>query len=218
VRPTWEILIASLQQRSERLRELLDVLLPQTEPYAGEVKVHVLLNRGERPLSHVRQELVHYACGYYTSFVDDDDAVPPYFVERVMTCLEERPDYVGWRMQCYVDGEPLKPTFHSLRYGGWFEDEHGYYRDVSHLNPTIATVVDRVDFRRGDPPEDVAWSTQVRALNALKTECYVDDVMYYYRSSPADSTWRGEGVRPNEGTPLVVDHPHFAYNPRSSHL
>ncbi len=212
--PTWTILIATLVQRASRFERLLDALLPQTEPYAGAVRVVALANRGERPLGHVRQALVDHATSDYVSFVDDDDLVPDYHVDRVMEVLPAGRDVVGWRLQLTADGVRQKPTFHSVRYRGWFDDEHGYYRDVSHLNPIKTSIARRVDFRRGEPPEDVSWVDQVRPL--VTTESYIDHVMYLYHASSSDSTWRGDGVTPDVGHRLVVDHPWFNYHPESS--
>lgn len=212
--PTWTVLVTTLAQRAERLRELLELLLPQTEPYDDRVRVLAYCNRGERPLAAVRQALVEAATSDYVSFVDDDDRVPTYHVDEVMNVLPHGRDVVGWQLQCYVDGEPLKPTFHSLRYSGWYDDVTGYYRDVSHLNPIRRELALRADFRRGDPPEDVSWVEQVRSL--VRTESYVDRVMYFYYSSPSDSTWRGVGVDPTRGARLDVAHPHFSYHPESS--
>lgn len=214
--PTWTILVATLTRRADRLRGLLDVLLPQLDPHAGAVRVLAFANRGEHPLGQVRQALVEVATGDYVSFVDDDDQVPTYYVDEVVAALAARPDYVGWRMQCYVDGEPLKPTLHSLRYAGWWDDNVAYYRDVSHLNPIRRELALKADFRRGDPPEDVAWVNQVRGLPV--TEAFIDKVMYYYYSSSTDSTWRGVTRDHSASTTprLDVDHPYFTYHPGSS--
>lgn len=214
MRPRWTVLVATLGQRSDRFRRLLDALLPQLEPYAGRVTVLAYRNNGERPLSHVRQTLVEHATSDYVSFVDDDDLVPPYHVDEVTRCLEDDVDYVGWRMQCVLDGVPLKPTFHSLRYDRWWDDDRGYYRDVSHLNPVRRELALRADFRRGDPPEDVSWADQLRGQ--LKTECYVDRVMYLYQASSVDSTWRPGAVQPGTFTMLDIVSPYLHYHPEST--
>lgn len=211
---TWTVLIATVGQRRDRLRRLLDGLLPQTEPYAGSVTVLAFHNNGERPLGHVRQDLLEYATSDYVSFVDDDDELPTYHVERVMDCVDGVIDYVGWRMQTYVNGRRLDPTFHSLRYSSWYHDHRGYYRDVSHLNPIRTAVARQADFRRGEPPEDVSYADQLRGL--VRTECYVDDVMYVYRSSSADSVWRASAAQLTGATRLDLNHPNFSYHPGSS--
>jgi hypothetical protein len=210
---TWTILVATLGQRADRLARLLAQLLPQLDAHGGAVTVCALYNHGERPLSVVRQDLVDHATSDYVSFVDDDDELPDYFVDEVVRRLDGV-DYVGWQMQCYVDGSPLKPTYHSIRYGRWYDDADGYYRDVSHLNPIRIELARRGDFRRGEPPEDVSWTDQVRSH--VRTEAYVDKVMYHYRSSPADSTWRGHGVRRLTTSRPRVDHPYFHWHPGSS--
>lgn len=212
--PTWTILVATLGQRAARFERLLAVLLPQVERHGDDVTVCAYYNHGERPLGEVRQALVEHATSAYVSFVDDDDELPEYHVDEVLSRLDGEVDYVGWRMQTYVDGRPLKPTFHSIRYTRWFDDARGYYRDVSHLNPIRRDVALRADFRRGSPPEDVSWADQVRPH--VRSEAYVDRVMYHYRSSPNDSTWRGDGIaRVVDGRP-IVNHPNFSYHPGSS--
>lgn len=209
----WTILVATLAQRAARLERLLTTLLPQVEAADGDVTVCALYNNGETGLGTVRQALLDHATSTYVSFVDDDDELPEYHVSEVLSRLGDV-DYVGWQMQCYVDDVPLKPTYHSLRYTGWSEDAHGYYRDVSHLNPIRTEVARRGDFRRGAPPEDVSWADQVRPH--VRTEAYVDRVMYHYRSSSVDSTWRGDGIRPTWHLRPAVSHPYFSYHPRSS--
>jgi hypothetical protein len=212
--PRWTILVATLGQRRARLRRLLDTLLPQLDAAAGEVTVCALYNHGERPLGHVRHALLRDASSTYVSFVDDDDEVPEYFVDEALQRMDGVVDYVGWRMQCYVDGRAVKPTYHSLRYTHWWDDLEGYYRDVSHLNPVRTELARCGDFRRGTPPEDVAWVDQVRGH--LKTEAYVDKVMYHYHSSSVDSTWRGHGVVRPATTRYDLSHPYFSYHSESS--
>ncbi len=212
--PAWTILIATLGQRQKRFVKLLDVLLPQLGRHDGAVTVCALWNNGERPLGEVRQDLIEHATSSYVSFVDDDDEVPEYFVDEVVACLVTEPDYVGWQMQCYVDGVPQKPTYHSLRYRRWYDDRKGYYRDVSHLNPIRTSIARLADFRRGAPPEDVSWTSQVRPF--VHTEAYIDKIMYHYRSSPSDSTWRPGSVPREQHERPDVHHSYFSYHPASS--
>lgn len=211
---TWTILVATLGQRGDRFQRLLDQLLPQLDAAGGKVTLCALYNHGERPLGYVRHALLRDVTSTYVSFVDDDDEVPDYFVTEALARMDGVVDYVGWRMQCYVDGVTLKPTYHSLRYTSWWDDLEGYYRDVSHLNPVRTTLAQLGDFRRGVPPEDVAWADQVRPH--VRTESYVDKVMYHYRSSSSDSTWRGSGIQRATTARYDVDHPYFSYHPESS--
>lgn len=214
VKPDWTILIATLGQRQERFQRLLNYLLPQVREATGRVNVLAYWNNGERPLAEVRQALVDEADGTFVSFIDDDDLVAATYVQRILPLLASPIDYVGFRLQCYVDGVPLKPTYHSLRYSQWYDDQRGYYRDISHLNPVRRELALQADFRKTQPPEDVAWADQLRGL--LKEELYVDDVMYQYYSSSTDTMWRpGSVQRPRVGQyhRLTIDSPYFRYHP-----
>jgi hypothetical protein len=214
-RPLWTILVATLGQRFERFARLLNDLRPQVDAHDGLVTVTALFNHGERSLGVVRQTLVESATSRYVSFVDDDDELPDYHVDEVVAALDVEPDYVGWQLQCYVDGVPLKPTYHSLRYRRWYDDARGYYRDVSHLNPIRRDLALRGDFRRGDPPEDVSWADQVRPF--VHSENYIDKIMYHYRSSTRDSTWRPDGrLQRGRFTRPSLDSPNFSYHPEST--
>lgn len=210
----WSILIATLGRRSTKLRRLLGEFAPQM-PTDRSVEVIAYRNHGEKPLAEIRQALVEDAQGQYISFVDDDDHLPDYYIPEVLTRLDGV-QYVGWQMQAYQDGQPLKPTFHSLRYGRWYEDNSGYYRDVSHLNPVLIELARKVDFRRGLPPEDVSWVDQMRHF--VTTEHYIDRVMYHYYASSADSAWRpGTETTPEVIEPLpAVRHPWFRWHPAST--
>jgi hypothetical protein len=210
--PRWTILVATLAQRRDRFVRLLGQLTPQLDAVDGAVTLCAFYNHGQHGLGAVRQQLVEHATSTYVSFVDDDDEVPDYHVAEVLTQLDGVVDYVGWQMQTYVDGHALKPTFHSLRYDRWWDDARGYYRDVSHLNPIKRELALRGDFR-GSPPEDVHWVDQVRPY--VRTEAYVDKVMYHYRSSPGDSTWRGDGIQRGTWYRPILTSPHISYHPRS---
>lgn len=211
--PRWNILIPTLGQRSDRFLTLLSKLLPQTETTNGDVHVTALWNNGERPLGAVRQSLVDGANGEYISFIDDDDQIPPFYVSKVFPLLDGI-DYVGWRMQCIVDGTPLSPTFHSLRYASWSEDTRGYYRDISHLNPIRTELARQADFRLGLPPEDVCWADQLRGK--VHTEHFIDDIMYVYCASSVDSTWSGYHIRAGHYNRPDIIHPNFSFHPESS--
>lgn len=233
----WEILIPTIGRRRRKFLRLWESLRAQVEQYPT-IAVLAYYNNGERPLGQIRQALVEASASDYISFVDDDDQVPTFYVEKVAQAVNEYaahaglewgatghwpdggthlPDQVGWRMQHYADGVPSKPTYHSIRYTHWWDDERGYYRDHSHLNPIRRKIaIGCADFRLGDPPEDVGWADQIRGN--VKTEAYIPDefVMYHYFSS-GDSTWRPGSVSadPAYSRP-VIEHPQFRWHPDSS--
>ncbi len=161
---------------------LMNVLLPQAEE-TGEVEVVALHNNGERPLGEIRQALMLAARGKYLSFCDDDDEVPEFFVREILMALWEGPDVVGFRTDYWEGDERCATVYNSLQFEP--HDTPGeLFRDLTHLQPVRAELAQKGDFRVGWP-EDSTWRGQVRSL--LKTEVYIDKVLYYYKHSWADS-------------------------------
>lgn len=212
--PKWTILIATLGYRQHKLDHLLAGLLPQVSAAGGQVRVLALRNHAERPLGDVRQDLLEAADGEYVCFADDDDVLPDYYVGKVLPLLDGV-DYVGWRMQCEVDGVRFLPTYHSLRYSSWFHDQHGWYRDISHLNPVRRALTEGTTFRAGWP-EDTSWVGQLRGR--LKTEHFIEECMYYYFASTSDTVQRGVQAG-HSGTPAPdygAGCPWFSWHPAST--
>ena len=205
--PKLSILIATIGQRQERFLELLEDLDDQM---LDGVEVIAYWNNGELKLGEIRQTLVEAAKGDYICFVDDDDKLPTYYIREILQAIRTKPDYVGWQMQLYTNGEKMKPTFHSLKYNNWSEDDDGYYRDVSHLNPVKRKIAKQVSFitPKGNA-EDVPWARQIRPL--LSSEVYINKPMYFYRHSTEDSHWRGEGVSNQNYQRPTITKPYFLY-------
>lgn len=190
VPPIWSILIATVRLRRRLLDRLLTRLLPQL-PTDGTVEVVLYEDDFQTLGADKRNALLDAARGRYCNFIDDDDLVPEYYVTKVLAALQSWPDYVGWRMQLYIDEVAQKPTFHSLKYTGWSDDGDGYYRRISHLNPILTGIarLGRFYYHAGEG-DDVMWQRRVDALGIVRTESYIPEVMYEYWHSPADSLWR----------------------------
>jgi hypothetical protein len=213
VTPLWTILIPTLAWRQDKFQRLLGILGPQLEPHGGQVTILALRNNAERPLGRLRQDLMEAATSQYISFADDDDTVPDDFVARVVPLLDGV-DYIGFRMQAYHDGVPLKPTFHSLRYDSWWDDARGYYRDVTPRNPVRRDLTIGTDFT-GSWPEDRHWAAQMRGR--LKTEHYIGECMQHYWHDTSDTVQDpGFGPRPVPRLQSADWCPYFSWHPAST--
>lgn len=214
--PLWTILIATLGQRRELLRNQLGALMPQVERAAGAVKVLAAWDNGESRLDVKRQSLVDAVDTEYLSFIDDDDLVRPYFVAAVLRALERRPDYVGFKVQTHRNGRPWRIATHRLEYDGWYRVANQFRRDITHANPMRTAIARTADFR-GNMPEDKPWAAQLRAGGLLQDQVFIDKIMYDYLWVPAQSSWTRPGrITPTDPDgrpwePLTVDSPHFAY-------
>lgn len=209
----WSILVCTIGQRDQRFKRLWAELKPQL---AGkEVEVLAYWNNGEKPLSGIRQSLVEESRGEYISFIDDDDLIPKDYVDVIYPLLDGV-DYIGFQLQLYHNGETMKPTFHSLEYDRWHEDDQGYYRNISHLNPIKRSLVLETPFvTESGQPEDADWAQRIAPR--VKTQHYVDKVMYFYHHNTEDSFWRGDLPIGAYQRPRIR-HQQFRWHPNSKEV
>lgn len=175
----WQVLIPTIPHRHARLCELLADLDRQAQPGFG-----VLLFRDnlEHTIAEKRQQLLSAATAEYISFIDDDDAVVPTFIHRILTELSPRPDYIGFPVEWVVDGVVRSRVEHSIRYGGWHEWPEKLIRDISHLNP-IRREIALLGTFAGGYSEDSRWATMIRDSGRVHEEAWILDLMYRYRFS-----------------------------------
>jgi hypothetical protein len=173
----WSILILTQPSRETFLKRLLHVLEPQVEGRYDVEIVTRLFDKG-MDIGANRQRMIEEARGEYISFVDDDDLVPPNHVATIYPLLDGV-DYIGFRLQLFLDDRKQKPTFHSLRYDGWNADSEGWYRDLSYMNPIRRKLALAVKIE-GPAGEDSRWAERLRELKIVKTEHFIDEVMYFY--------------------------------------
>jgi hypothetical protein len=219
--PTWAILVPTLGERRPLFERLMATLLPQLDPYAGAVRVIGWFNNGSPPLPKIRQRMVETAGTEYVSFVDDDDLVSRDYVAEIMAALGQRPDYVGFQVQCYSDGAPIGVAYHSLEYRRWRNFPGRYERDISHLNPMRTRLALRADFSlaRAGRAEDRVWVDQLRRARVLRTQVVVPRILYHYlystnRTAGSGSRWQ-QPRRITRGERASVASPYFTWSPHA---
>lgn len=217
--PTWTILIPTLGERRALFERLLAGLLPQVDAAAGRVQVVGWWNNGSPSLPKIRQTLVQSVRTDYVSFVDDDDLVPGYFVDEVLSALGSRPDYVGFQVQCYSDGAPTAVAYHSLEYTRWRNLAGRFERDISHINPMLTSIAKRANFAkaRSGAAEDRVWVDQLRRSRALRSQVVIPRIMYHYlystsRTPGEGSRWeKPRTIRPGGERPEIAS-PYFTWS------
>lgn len=239
--PLWVVMVPTIPKRAAKFRALMTGdrgdLLGQVEPYAGEVRVMAWLNEGQPYLGAIRDAMVDEAAALgaaYVSFVDDDDQLMPEYVSEVMDVLAEMgstsADHIGFRVTMTKDGEPYADVDHSLRHGRTWcalprkADLPGirqFVRDFTHLDPIRTELAQRGSFALAPAGkmEDRNWVRQVRPF--VKTEAYIDRVLYHYDWRPAESVWETPGAALGgleymQATALrEIQSPHFTWHPES---
>lgn len=213
--PTWTILVPTLGQREALFARLMGVLLPQLDEHEGRVRVLAWRNNGQPSISQIRDALVAAAGSDYVSFIDDDDLVPEYYVAEIVRAIAERPDHVGFKIEYSTDDEHREIVEHSLKWRKWGRGHDGQlYRDVTHIDPVRTDLAVRGRFRvRPGRAEDRVWVKQVRKF--LRTEVYIDKIMYYYLYREHITAWRSPQTIEHVAGRPAIDHPYFSWHPES---
>ena len=205
--PSWTICIATNPWRCKELERLMGVLQPQVDKYKGKIEVLIFFNNFEYSLGYLRQCLIEEAKGEYVSHIDDDDMVPEDFCDTIMPLLDGV-DYIGFQVDFYDKGVKMKPVYHSLKYSTWYEDETGYYRGVTHLNPLRRELALEAGFpTQYNIGEDAEWARRVIA----KTEHVIDKPMYIYWHEAKNSvayTLAGKEITSEIGEHAYITRPH----------
>jgi len=212
--------VPTIPSRSALFVRLMDRLLPQLDEHEGRVTVLAWRNMGRPHLGPLRDAMLADAPGEYVSFIDDDDLVPDYYVAEVVKALAGRPDHVGFLLEYTSEQEGHPPgreiVDHSLRHGRWHRNCEGQLvRDFTHIDPIRRDLALHGQFARAKKgrAEDRMWVKQVRGW--LRTEAYIDKIMYHYLWSYEGSSWGPDRVVMPGGPRPAIDHPYFVWHPMS---
>lgn len=168
----------------------MSVLLPQVEKFK-DVEILIFFNNFEWSLGYLRQAMIEEARGVYVSHIDDDDMIPEDYVSTIHPLLDGV-DYIGFKVKFIDNGNHMKPVYHSLKYNSWSQDDDGYYRGVTHLNPLKRQLALDAGFPvERHSGEDEKWAHKVKA----ETEHFIDRDMYEYRHDHGDSVAYAEHDR-----------------------
>jgi hypothetical protein len=194
--PRWEILILTMPTRKIFLERLMKVLTPELEYWNRHCKVQVRIRTSDPKFSlgENRQLMREQSQAEYTNFLDDDDLVRENYLSQIAPKLDGV-DYIGHEVAVYEDGVKKNPAYHSLKCGGWWSNDWGYYRDISHINP-IKNKLALAAPMWGGFGEDSRWAGDLRALKLVRTEHYIDAALYTYLSR----TDKTDGVTPGRVT------------------
>jgi hypothetical protein len=178
----FEVLIPTMPGREFMLSQLMAALEPQ---FAKWPTATFTADWGEGSIGAKRQRMITTSKAEYVAFVDDDDMIAPDYIDRIMPCLESRPDCVGITMHVKMDGNDWHPSpifRHSLRFRentGWSHND----RTPHHLCPLKREIAVRSRF------PDLMWGEDYNfalgILPHLKTEEWSGDeplYFYHYRS------------------------------------
>ena len=182
------ILIPTLTKRAELLGALMRKLEHQIKELGPVPEVEVLIyeDQKQHPIGAKRNRLLSEAQGDFVVFVDDDDDLSDDYVWQIYTAIldHRNADCFGFRAMITTNGQNPQEVVYSLnnRQNGLSNGTH--LRPPGHLTPIRRTIAQR--FRFPDAKnfgEDTDWAMSMVRSSALKSEFFIDKILYHYRFS-----------------------------------
>ena len=179
------ILIASIEERGEQLKILLENKLKVPTYYSGNVEVIPLVDNKEISVGLKRQRLLEMANGKWIVYFDDDDDPYPWYMASILKGINTGGDIdcMGINVDMTTNGKRPQRCCHSLRYPTWREhvDEWDYVRNITHFNPVLKSKALATGFKDLRFGEDRDYSDRITPT--LTKEYYITRPLFHYRFS-----------------------------------
>lgn len=204
------ILVSTLTSRAAQLGPLLEKLAGQVEKLpVQDVEIVVFEDQKEHTVGWKRNRLIDEAHGLFVCFVDDDDDISDDYVWQLREAIlrHEGVDCVGFRGLMSVAGQGSRQVHYSLENTANVESGGTYYRYPGHLTPVRKEKIEGCRFPDQSFGEDADFSMQLARRKCLKTEAFVDKVLYHYQFNPNTSeTHPGRNVGAIMGVDRSIFH------------
>ena len=179
------ILICSLEKRKEFLDALIAHLQKQISavPFAAmQVQILFSVDNKEHSTGNKRNSLLNAAKGKYVVFIDDDDEVPEYYVQEMLTACKSDCDCIAINGWMTTNGIGKINWRLSKDYQNMTIKENGvelYLRKTNHITAVKREHALKAGFPNISNAEDKAYSEAVNKF--LTTEYTIEKPMYHYK-------------------------------------
>lgn len=150
----------------------------------NDVEVIVYFDKKQHSIGSKRNELLDRSNGKYIAFIDDDDRISDDYFNLLIPGLEKGVDCCSLKGIITEDGQNPLLFEHSIKYNEYKTNPEGipvrYERYPNHLNAIRSDIARQFKFPEKNHGEDTDWATQIFKSGLLKTEYYIDEVLYYY--------------------------------------
>ncbi len=178
-----DILICTIETRRNEFNLLKHHLQTQINEYGRQKEVQIISECDNKQISvgTKRQLLLEKATGEYVVFIDDDDMVPYFYVENILSAIESKPDCIGFKILC--KGTKGITASASNRWSKWGDNIGGfdYVRTIYHKNPIKRETALKIGYKDMRFGEDADYSKRLKESGLLTEEIFIDEFMYEYR-------------------------------------
>lgn len=186
--PLLSILICALEERIKMLIPLLADLEKQVTENGATSLVEILieLDNRQKTTGEKRNILLNRSSGTYSVWADEDDWLPPYYVEEMIKACQSGYDAVGMSGIMTTDGLDLKNWYIGKDYkyckAVELDGRECYYRYNNHLTPIKRSIAIQFGFPDKVFGEDYDYATAIHKSGLIKTEFKIErHPMYWYK-------------------------------------
>lgn len=180
----FSILICTMPEREGLLIDLMNELDKQIDCLGMWDDIEVIFDYSSKSIGAKRNELLDRAEGKYVAFIDDDDMVTPNYIDEILKGIEKDVDCISLRGIITWDGSNPEIFEHSIKYKEWKTNSSGlikYERCPNHLNVIKRQIAEMFRFPDINHGEDRAWSEKILNSGLIRTEHFIDKVLYHYQ-------------------------------------
>jgi glycosyltransferase involved in cell wall biosynthesis len=186
------IAIASLSKRSESFDRIVKQLSEQISRCSQEnIELLAIVDNKMMTVGKKRDRLISMAQGEYICFVDDDDKISDDYVDSIYSAINYGHDEDCVTFKCHVTfpGREDKLCVYSRRYTDRDTNEI-YERSPNHICAIRTEIASSIPHEDRSYGEDKIWAAKL--LPKLKTEKFIDKVLYFYEADPEKSETQEE--------------------------
>lgn len=176
------ILIRTIPGREAKLQELLEVIYPQVK--AEDVEI-IIDDTYPLMMGTKCNRLVEKAQGEYVVFIDDDDLVPEYYVQKFLDAMATKPDCISIEGVCRrqdMDNKEIYRYVQGLHFKWEFVNDTLLTTNVTQIAAVKKSISVQCPFPDIMYYEDRFFADQLDKI--AKSEVHIKQTMYVHRYSP----------------------------------
>ena len=176
------VLICTIRERKVFFDRLYSKLKNQINKFClnGIVDIEYICDNRELKIGAKRNMLVQKAKGKYVCFIDDDDDISDDYLKLLVEACKNDKDCVSLTGQITTNGTNPKRFIHSVMYKEYKEVNNIYFRPPNHLNCIRHSIAKKFTFEAKNFGEDTDWAMEICKSGIIKTETYIDKIIYFY--------------------------------------